>query len=119
MEIIIHNGGSKIVEFCSNKIILNTAQDAIDLIVLASENDSGKILLHENSIHSNFFKLETGLAGEVLQKFVNYHVKLAIVGDFKKYTSKSLKSFIFESNNGNQFFFVSDPLEAVEILKKI
>lgn len=78
-----------------------------------------KIILHENSIHPDFFKLKSGLAGEVLQKFVNYQVKMAIVGDFNKYTSKSLKSFIYESNNGNQFFFVSDITKAVEKLRKI
>jgi len=101
------NSGSKIAEFCSNKTILNIAQDALDLMVIASEKGARKILLHENSLHPNFFKLKSGLAGEVLQKFVNYHVKLAVVGDFNKYTSKSLKSFIYESNNENQFFFIS------------
>jgi len=119
MKIIIHNIGSKIAEFNSNEIILNIAQDALDLMVIASEKDTNKIILHENNIHPDFFKLKSGLAGEVLQKFVNYHIKLAIIGDFHKYTSESLKSFITESNNGNQFFFVSNTSEAIEKLKKI
>ena len=119
MEVIIHNIGSKIVEFCSEKTILNTAQDALDLMVLASEKDASKIILNENSIHPDFFKLKSGLAGEVLQKFVNYHVKLAIIGNFNKYASKSLKSLITESNNGNQFFFVSDVSEAIAKLSKV
>ena len=34
-------------------------------------------------------------------------MKLAIIGDFSGYTSKPLRDFIYESNNGNQVFFVS------------
>jgi len=42
---------------------------------------------------------------------VNYRMKLAIVGDFSRYTSKSLQDFIRESNRGNQVFF-TDTVEA-------
>lgn len=55
-----------------------------------------------------FFILRTQLAGEILQKFINYQAKLAIYGDYTKYTSKPLKDFIYESNKGNDFFFVAD-----------
>ena len=117
MEFRVHN--FKIVEFISNEIILNNPQDLLDLMVLAGEKDANKIILHENNINPDFFELKTGFAGEVLQKAVNYHIKLAIIGDFNKFTSKSLKSLIVESNNGNQFFFVSNIIEAVERLKKV
>jgi hypothetical protein len=117
MEVKVHN--FKIVEFISNEIILNNPQDTLDLMVLAGEKDANKIIIHENNINPDFFELKTGLAGEVLQKAVNYHIKLAIIGDFSKVTSKSLKSLIVESNNGNQFFFVFNTIEAVERLKKV
>jgi len=103
----------------SSNIIINTSQDALDLMVMANENGAGKIILHENAMHPDFFKLKSGLAGDVIQKFVNYHIKFAVVGDFAKYSSKSLKSFIYESNNGNQFFFVADIVDALEKLGKI
>jgi hypothetical protein len=119
MEVIIHDASSKIVEFCSEKTILNIAQDALDLMIKAAEQDSGKIILHENNIHPDFFKLSSGFAGEILQKLVNYHVKLAIAGDFSKYESNNFKSFIAECNRGNQFFFVSNIDEALERLKKV
>ena len=117
MQVKVHN--FQIVEFILNETILNSPQDLLDLMVLAGEKDANKIILHENNINPDFFELKTGLAGEVLQKAVNYHIKLAIIGDFNKFTSKSLKSLIFESNNGNQFFFVSSIIEAVERLKKV
>lgn len=57
--------------------------------------------------------LSTGIAGEILQKFVNYQCKLAIFGDYSGYTSKPLKDFIYESNNGSHVFFVETEEEAV------
>jgi hypothetical protein len=45
-----------------------------------------------------------------------YYIKLAIVGDFSGYTSKSLKAFIYESNRGKQTFFVASEEEAMKAL---
>jgi hypothetical protein len=63
-----------------------------------------------------FFKLSTGIAGEILQKFINYQAKLAIVGDFSGYTSKPLHDFIYESNRGRDIFFAASMDEAMEKL---
>lgn len=65
---------------------------------------------------NDFFVLSSGVAGEILQKFVNYQAKLAIFGDYSKYTSKPLKDFIFESNKGKNVFFVDDENQAIEKL---
>jgi hypothetical protein len=43
----------------------------------------------------------------VLQKFAQYRIPLAIVGDFSKFESKSLNNFIYESHKGKQINFVS------------
>ena len=60
--------------------------------------------------------MSTGLAGAVLQKFINYGAKLAVYGDYSGYTSKPLRDFIRESNHGKDFFFVSTMKEAVQRL---
>ena len=60
--------------------------------------------------------MKTRLAGEILQKFINYRMKLAIVGDFSMYSSKSLQEFIYESNKGKAIFFMFNEKEAVEKL---
>ncbi len=62
--------------------------------------------------------LSKGLAGEILQKFINYQVKFAIYGDYSKYTSKPLKDFIYESNNGKDIFFVENEEEAMDKLNR-
>ena len=64
----------------------------------------------------DFFNLRTRLAGEVLQKFINYQIKVAIVGDFTIYSSKSLKDFIYESNKGSNIFFLPNEEQAIERL---
>ena len=48
------------------------------------------------------------MAGEILQKFINYHVKIAIYGDYSVYTSKPLRDFIYESNHGKDVFVGDD-----------
>ena len=56
------------------------------------------------------------MAGEILQKFINYGVKFAIYGDFSQYTSKPLRDFMYESNRGKDIFFQSSVSRAVDKL---
>ena len=66
---------------------------------------------------TSFFVLSTGVAGEILQKFINYRFKAAIYGDYTGYTSKPLQDFIRESNRGRDFFFVSTQEAALQKLR--
>ncbi|MGZ4135560.1 MAG: DUF4180 domain-containing protein, partial [Tumebacillaceae bacterium] len=63
--------------------------------------------------------LKTRLAGEILQKFINYRVKVAIVGDFSMYSSRSLQDFIYESNGGTDIFFLPTEQQAIEKLRML
>jgi hypothetical protein len=113
MEIEIKdiNGGS-VAEIKSDDIVITNAQDALDLMADCGYQGADKIIIHEKNIVNDFFDLKTKLAGDILQKFSNYKVQLAIVGDFTKFTSKSLKDFIFESNKTGRVFFVASVDEA-------
>lgn len=95
------------------------AGDALDAIMSANyEVGAHRVILNKSAFNEDFFVLSTGLAGEILQKFVNYRMRLAIVGDFGHYTSKPLKDFIRESNRGNHIGFVSTVEQAIEWLSK-
>jgi len=119
MKIEIHQLNEiKIAEIISDEIIIRETQDALDLMGECSYLGSGKIILSQKNIINDFFNLKTGIAGEILQKFSTYNVQLAIVGDFSKYTSKSLKDFIFESNKYGRINFVNSIDEAKEKLTK-
>lgn len=97
--------------------VITDAQSALDLIMTARyETGTNLIAVDKEAIIEDFFVLSRGLAGEVLQKFINYQAKIAIFGDFSQYTSKPLKDFIYESNKGRDIFFVSTKTEAVERL---
>lgn len=43
-------------------------------------------------------------------------MRLAIVGDFGKYSGRSLRNFIRESNKGGRVNFVSSGPEAIRVL---
>lgn len=101
----------------SDEILINDVQSALDLIATVSyETRCDHMILNKSAICEEFFNLSTRLAGEVLQKFINYKMKIAIVGDFSVYTSKSLKDFIYESNKGNAIFFITNEEEAIQKL---
>lgn len=98
---------------------ISSAQDALDMIATVSyEHHCNRISVYKSSLADDFFVLSTGMAGEVLQKFINFGTKLAIIGEHGSYTSKPLNDFIYECNNGNDIFFVSTETEAVERLSK-
>lgn len=103
----------------SKEVVIKDVQSAIDFIMtIKYETNCNKIALNKSGITEDFFVLSKGLAGEILQKFVNYQIKFAIIGDYSRYTSKPLKDFIYESNNGKDVFFVTNEAEAIKILGK-
>ncbi|HEY8399660.1 MAG TPA: DUF4180 domain-containing protein [Cytophagaceae bacterium] len=106
----------KIADLTSEKNIIKNAQDALELLMNCIYQGSNKIVISEANLPADFFDLKTGLAGDILQKFSNYEGYLAIVGDYSKYTSNSLKAFIYESNKQKRISFVSSKEEAIEAL---
>ena len=101
----------------SPKPVLTDGQTALDLMMTVKyEAGISLIALDKNCLAEDFFILSRGLAGEILQKFINYQFKLAIFGDFSIYTSKPLRDFIYESNKGKDVFFASTEIEAVDRL---
>ena len=114
---IIQNNGFAVAVIYSNELIIMDTQSALDLIATIDYHDNcQRIAINKEAIIEDFFKLSTGIAGDILQKFVNYSRKIAIIGDFSTYTSKPLKDFIYESNQGNNIFFVSDEQTAINKL---
>ncbi len=103
----------------SNELMIKDVQSAIDFMMTVNyETNCKKIALNKEAILEEFFILSSGIAGEILEKFITYQTKFAIYGDFSKYTSKPLKDFIYESNNGKNIFFVENEAEAIKMLNK-
>lgn len=103
----------------SDKVIIDDVASAMNFVMdIKCKTKCDKIALNKSAITEDFFILSSGLAGEILQKFVNYGIKFAIYGDYSKYISKPLKDFIYESNQGKDVFFVANEDEAIEMLDK-
>jgi hypothetical protein len=110
-------GGVAVIN--SETPIVTGAQAALDLIVSAYyEHNANKMAISKAAVSEDFFRLSTGLAGEIAQKFVNYRFRLAIFGDFSGYTSKPLRDYMYECNKGNCLCFAADEAEALQMLSK-
>jgi hypothetical protein len=89
---------------------LRTGRDATDLIGDAGGAGADMIVIPVERLDEDFFRLRTGVAGEMVQKFVTYHKRVAIVGDVSAHVneSKSFHDFVYEANRGRDLWFVAD-----------
>jgi hypothetical protein len=111
-----HSGSDsvKIAEILPGNKTIGDPADILDLMVEAGYNGCEKLIIHRESLGDSFFDLRTGVAGEILQKFSNYRMKLAILGDFSGIKSKSLGDFIRESNRRGIITFVDSVSDALK-----
>jgi len=121
MEIrTVRKNDKNIAVVTTDEVLIADVQSALDLLATVRyQTDCDRVILCKSALSADFFDLRTRLAGEILQKFVNYNMKVAVVGDFSVYSSKSLRDFIYESNRGNHVFFVRDEEEAIEKLSMV
>ena len=120
MNIIqLEQNGVLIAQVESDEVLITDVQSALDLMATVRyETGADRMILPKAALDERFFVLSSGLAGEILQKFVNYQLIVAIVGDYSGYTSKPLRDFIYESNNANHVFFVPTVEEAIQKLSR-
>lgn len=103
---------TKFIEVRAHASGLHTTQDAMDLISLCAEHDCGLMLLHEDALSADFFQLKTGVAGEILQKLVNYRIRAALVlKDFSR-LSVRFKELVSEANKSSQYRFFDNRADA-------
>lgn len=112
MEIKRYTINGKIfAELISDKIILSSTNDFIDII---GECGTSYIIIHKENIAHEFFDLKTRIAGDILQKASTYNISLGIIGDFTEIESKALRDFIFESNRTKRQVFKGSLEEIIE-----
>jgi hypothetical protein len=89
---------------------LATERDALDVIAAAAEHHADMILIPAECLGHDFFTLRTGTAGQILQKFNNYRLRVAIVGDVSErvQASSAMQAFMLECNRGSNVWFVKD-----------
>ena len=105
-----------LAEVVSEQIVVSSIDDGSDLLADLYYQNYDAIILHQKNITPDFFDLKTRLAGELLQKFSNFRMRLFVVGNFGNIESNSLRDFVFESNKGRLVNFVSSIKEVTQKL---
>ncbi len=90
--------------------LLKNGRDANIFLSAAWSQRAALIAIPTARVDPDFFSLSSFVAGEVIQKFVNYQVRLALVGDISglREKSRSFRDFVTEANKGQAVWFVSD-----------
>ena len=105
--------GVRVLELIADGTKLRTYNDAVDLIGKSFENRATLIVIPVECLDDEFFQLSTRIAGELIQKFVQYRQRLAIVGDISGFLAESsaLRAFVTESNRGKDVWFLASRAE--------
>jgi hypothetical protein len=104
-------GGVRVFVVAREGAMFASERDATDLIGDSySTGGAEMIALPVARLGEAFFTLKTRIAGFMLQKFMNYGFRVAVVGDVAEYVAASdaLRDFVRESNRGGHVWFVRD-----------
>jgi hypothetical protein len=76
------------------------------------------VVIPADRFGEGFVRLRTRVAGDFVQKFVNYRLGMAVVGDISRHTESgsALRDFVRECNRGRQTWFLADVGELRERL---
>jgi hypothetical protein len=89
---------------------ISTPEESTDLIGDAWSGQATLVAVPADRFARDFFVLQTRFAGDFIQKFVNYRLQLAVLGDIEEYleASGALRDFVWESNRGEHVWFLAD-----------
>ncbi|KKZ15645.1 MULTISPECIES: DUF4180 domain-containing protein [Serratia] len=98
----------RLVVFAEAGPMLKSENDVSLFIAPAFEHEAGMIALPVSRLDAAFFQLRSGMAGAVLQKFINYRLRVALLGDITPWLAQSnaLQDFVREANRGEQVWFL-------------
>jgi len=94
-------------------------EHTLDLIAACGENRTDRLLIYVENLPADFFQLKTGLAGQILQKFVNYRVRVAAVIPEDLAREGRFGEMVLEANRGKQFRVFPNREKAVSWLVSI
>ncbi|TDS16236.1 DUF4180 domain-containing protein [Sphingobacterium paludis] len=115
MHIIEHIVNQKLIASIASDIpVIRDVESGTDFVGEIYYLGYDAVILDKTHLVADFFDLKTKLAGEILQKFSNYRLRLALVGNWEQETSSSLQDFIRESNAGRLIYFASSTEDALK-----
>jgi hypothetical protein len=105
--------GVRILVFDAQGGKLACERDANTFLSATWEQKATFAVIPVSRLGDDFLDLKTRIAGDVIQKFVNYQVRLAILGDVSAWinASTAFRDFVYETNRGRTLWFISDLTE--------
>lgn len=95
---------------------IRSVKDIPDALVASVQQ--GGLILSEADLCPEFFDLRTGLAGELLQKFVNYGARLAIVLSDSKAYGERFSELVYEHRTHPAIRFFGSESDARQWLER-
>ncbi|MDD4566209.1 MAG: DUF4180 domain-containing protein [Eubacteriales bacterium] len=108
----------KYIELISTTKLLSTENHALDLIALCWEQETNALMIHYETLSEDFFKLKTKVSGNIVQKFINYGIKVASIVPKETIQKGRFKEMAIETNKGNHFRLYDSKEEAEKWLLK-
>ena len=104
---------SRVLTLPADGPLIASEADATDLLGDAFAHEAELVAVPVERLDPEFFRLRSGLAGAVTQKFAQYGVRLAVVGDVSRWTAEPgpVADWVRESNQGRALRFVTDAAE--------
>lgn len=102
--------GLRILECSRERTPPRSASDATEIITAAWAHEARLVVMQADWLGDDFFRLSTRVAGEVVQKLLDYGLRVVIVGDIsaRVAASDALRDWVRECNRGRQVWFVAD-----------
>ncbi|MEV0775563.1 DUF4180 domain-containing protein [Streptomyces sp. NPDC050428] len=109
-DLIVEHHGVPVLVCDPDGAPIATVQDALDHLVGMAFQGAELIAVPAGRFDDSFYDLSSGLAGEILQKFATYRLRLAVVGDISHHllASAALPDLVREANRGRDIWFVAD-----------
>ena len=83
-------------------------RQALELVAACLENGTDRLMLHAGNLTDDFYRLRTGVAGDILQKFSTYRIRVAAVLTPERVGQGRFYEMALEANRGSKFHVFYD-----------
>ena len=106
---IVENSKKRYIEMIDP---ITCESDVLDIIGMCIAYGADRLLLREEAFTDDFLNLKSGLAGIVLQKFTNYHIKVSAIIKDESIVQERFKELVYELNKTDCFMFFNNRNDA-------
>ncbi len=93
--------------------------DVLEMLSSARSANHMNLLIRSCDLADDFFNLKSGIAGEFIQKFINYSFNVAILLNEKHLESDRFREMVLEANKQGGVCYFSSEVIAVKWLANL